>query len=263
MPPPAPKHRLKNERSSGAPAVGEARADGLAKVPICREGAHYGLGVTSVECGVMAAHHITRAIVSGLQYGRPDLILTLDGHMAEVAAEYDRPIVTRFGDDRHRPTHFPPDPGQVDQQLDYGPPADNGGGHGLRMGVTLRQQRLTTPDELPQLLVATDLASAGVVDHHLGGPHSLQTLAVTAIQGLDVLRDRISLTYGTSLHSHQLHGVGEVRQPGQSQPPVSDLQSLRPIVLGQPTPAQLPLLRRQVVDLLGLGCGVVSELARF
>ena len=94
----------------------------------------------------------------------------------------------------------------MSQELNHGPPAYDGRGHGLDTGTALGQPGLILADEPPQLLVPADLACPGVVDHHLSGPHGLQSLGVTAVQGVEVLRDRISLTCGTSLLSRQLDG---------------------------------------------------------
>jgi hypothetical protein len=49
-------------------------------------------------------------------------------------------------------------------------------------------------DEAPQLPVASDLASAGIINHHLTRPHRLQNVSITLVQCGEVLRDRISLT---------------------------------------------------------------------
>ncbi len=68
-------------------------------------------------------------------------------------------------------------------------------------------------DEPPHLLVPANLARAGIVDHHLTRPHSLQGVGVTFVQRGEVLRDRISLTRGASLPTRQLHGTGEVWKP--------------------------------------------------
>ena len=68
-------------------------------------------------------------------------------------------------------------------------------------------------DEPPHLLVAADLASLGVVDHHLSWPHALQSAAITFVQRGEVLRDRISLTCGASLPARQLYGTGEFGKP--------------------------------------------------
>ena len=200
-------------------AVGVVRADGLAEVPVRRERAHYRFGVTSVQRGLVAADDITGVGVPGLEYRRPDVAPPVDRPLAAVGAEHHRPIVGGLGDDRHRPGQFPPVVGQVRQQLHHGPPADDGGGHGLGTGVQPGQPGLVLADEPPQLPVAADLARAGIVDHHLAGPHGLQGVGVTLVQCGEVLRDRISLTCDASLPAGQLHGTGEVRKPRHLNPP--------------------------------------------
>jgi hypothetical protein len=82
----------------------------------------------------------------------------------------------------------------------------------------LGQPGLILTDEPPQLLVAPDLAGAGVIDHHLTGPHILQGASVTFVQRGEVPPDRISLTRGASLPAHQLHGIGEVPKPRHLNP---------------------------------------------
>jgi hypothetical protein len=42
-------------------------------------------------------------------------------------------------------------------------------------------------------------ASAGIINHHLPRPHSLQNVSVTLVQRGEVLPDRIRMTCGTSL----------------------------------------------------------------
>ena len=123
----------------------------------------------------------------------------VDRPLAAVGAEHHRPVAGGFGDDRHRPGQFPPVVGQVGQQLDHGPPACTRGGHRLDPCVALGQPGLILKDEPPQLLVAADLAGAGVVDDHLAGPHALQGVSVTFVQRGEVLPHRISLTCGASL----------------------------------------------------------------
>ena len=83
------------------------------------------------------------------------------------------------------------------------------------------QPGLILADEPPQLLVAADLAGAGIVDHHLARPHGLQSVGVTFVQCGEVLGDWISLTGGASLPAHQLHGTGEFRKPRHRNPFVS------------------------------------------
>lgn len=147
-------------------AVRATGPDGLAEVPICREGAHDRIGVAGVERGVVATHDATEVGVSGLEYGGPDVAPSKDWQLAEVVAEHHRPIVGGFGHHRHRPSYFPLVPDQVDQPLHHGPPADDRRRHGLGTGVAFRQQELAAADELPKALVATDLARAGVGDDH-------------------------------------------------------------------------------------------------
>ena len=197
---------------SGA-AVRVVRADRLAEVPVRREGAHDRFGVTGVQRGLVAADDVTGAGRPGLEDRRPDVAPPVDRPLAAVGAEHHRPVVRGFGDDRHRPGQFPPVVVQVGQQFDHGPPAGHGGGHGLGPGVQLGQPGLVPADEPPQLPVAADLAGAGIVDHHLAGPHGLQGVGVTLVQRGEVLPDRIGLTCGAGLPARQLHGAGEVRKP--------------------------------------------------
>jgi hypothetical protein len=79
--------------------------------------------------------------------------------------------------------------------------------------MVVSQPGLALPDEPSQLPVAADLASAGIVDHNLARPHCFQGVGVTLNQCGEVLSDRISLTCGTSLDAHQLHGTDELRKP--------------------------------------------------
>ena len=156
---------------------------------------------------------------------------SVDRQLAAVGAEHHRPVVGGFGDDRYRPSQLPPVAGQVRQQFHHGPPAGDGGGHGLDTGVPLGQPGLILADEPPQLPVAADLACAGVIDHHLARPHSLQGVGVTLVQRGEVLRDRISLACGASLPARQLHRAGEVRKP----------RHLNPLLLaGRTYPCRLP-----------------------
>jgi len=101
----------------------------------------------------------------------------------------------------------------VRQEFYHGPLADTHGGHGLDTGVALDQPGLILSDEPPQLPVAADLACAGIVNHHLARPYSLQCAGVAFVQCLDVLRDRIRLPCGASLHSRKLQGLGEFWKP--------------------------------------------------
>jgi len=66
--------------------------------------------------------------------------------------------------------------------------------------------------------VPADLARAGIVDHHLTRPRSLQDAGVTFVQRGEVLRDRISLARGASLPAGELHGTGEVWKPRHLNP---------------------------------------------
>jgi len=117
---------------------------------------------------------------------------------------------------------------QVGQELDHGPAAGDGGGHGLGTGVSAGQPGLVPADEPPQLMVAADLARPGIVDHYLARPHGLQGTGVTMVQRGEVPRDRIGLTGGTSLKARQLNGTSEVREPRHLNPRA-------------PFPAELPL----------------------
>jgi hypothetical protein len=146
-------------------------------------------------------------------------MLPRDRPSTEVGAEYDRAIVGRFGDHCHRPSKLPPILGQVGKQLNYRPPAIDGGGHRFGTGLALRQEGSALPDEPTQMSVATDLPGARVVDHHVRGPRRLKIVRVPAVQGVDVLSDRVSLTGCTSLLSRQLHGTDEVRKPRHLEPP--------------------------------------------
>jgi hypothetical protein len=84
--------------------------------------------------------------------------------------------------------------------------------------LVLGEQGLTPRDELPQLLVASDLAGARVVHHHLALPHVLQGACIASVQRGDVLPDRIGLTCGASLPAHQLERTDEVRKPRHPNP---------------------------------------------
>ncbi len=84
------------------------RADGLAEIPIRREGVHNRFGVTSVQRGLVAADDITGVGVPGLEHGQPDLAPSVDRPLTAVGAEHHRLIVGRFGDDRHRPSQLRP-----------------------------------------------------------------------------------------------------------------------------------------------------------
>ena len=198
-------------------AVGVVRADRLMEGPVRREGAHHRFHVTGLERGLVAAHDVTGAGGPWPQYGRPDVAPSVDRPLAAVGAEHHRPIVGGFGDDRHRPSQFPV-AAQVGQQFNHGPPVGAGGGHRLGTGVVLGQPGLVPADELPQLPVAADLACAGIVDHHLAGPHGLQGAGVAGVQRLEVLPNRIHLAFGTSLPAGQLHRAGEFRKPRHLDP---------------------------------------------
>jgi hypothetical protein len=120
--------------------------------------------------------------------------------------------------------------------------------------MALGQPGLILADEPPQLLVAADLACAGVVDHHLARPHSLQSAGVTFVQRGEVLRDRISLVCGASLPACQLHGAGEFRKPRQRNPygPLPAGQFLQTAVL-------CPPCRKGSVTTPSPVCGQVSR----
>jgi hypothetical protein len=93
--------------------------------------------------------------------------------------EHHGPIVGGFGDDRNRPSQLSPVVGgHVRQQFDDGLPSSGGGGHALDSGVTLGQPGPILADKPFQLLVAADLALAGVVDHDLARPHGLQRVGI-------------------------------------------------------------------------------------
>ena len=66
------------------------------------------------------------------------MVLAVERSLAEVGAEHHRPIVRGFGDDGHRPRHFPPVLVQVGDQFDHGPVPGDRGGHGLGTGVAAR-----------------------------------------------------------------------------------------------------------------------------
>jgi hypothetical protein len=190
-----------------------ARTEGPAEVPIRREGVHHGVGVTGGHRGLVAADHITGAGGPGLKYRRPDVTPLVDRPLAAVGPEHHRQVVGGFGDHRDRPRQLPPVVVQAGQQFYYGPPAGIRGSQGLGTGVEPGQPGQVVADEPPHLLVAADLASLGVIDHHLPWPHGLQSAAITFVKRGEVLRDRISLTCGASLPARQLHGTGEFGKP--------------------------------------------------
>jgi hypothetical protein len=61
-------------------AVRVVRANGLAEVPVGREGVHHRVGVTGGQRGLVAADNITGVGVPGLEYGRPDVAGPSTGH---------------------------------------------------------------------------------------------------------------------------------------------------------------------------------------
>jgi hypothetical protein len=99
------------------------------------------------------------------------------------------------------------------QQLYHRSPGGGGGGDGLYAGMPFGQPEVVTAvDELPQPLVAADLAGSGVIDHQLAGPDILQRPGIARAQRGEVLSDRIGLTRGARLRSGQLHRTDEVRK---------------------------------------------------
>ena len=70
--------------------------------------------------------------------------------------------------------------------------------------------------------MAADLARNGVVDHDLAGPHGLEHVGVTLVQGGEVLLDRIGLTRDSSFLAGQLNGAGELREPRHQSAPAFD-----------------------------------------
>ena len=128
---------------------------------------------------------------------------SVDGPLATVSTEHHRAVIGRFGDDRYRPIQCRPVvAGQMGQQFNHRPPIDDGGGHGLNTGVAIGEPRLILADESPELPVATDLASFGVVYHHLARPDILQSVGVPLVEGVEILRHRISQTCGPSLTAY-------------------------------------------------------------
>jgi len=154
-------------------AVRGVRADGLAVIPVRREGAQDRLGIAGRQRGLVAADDIAGAGGSGLENRRPQVAPPVDRPLAAVGAEYHRLVVGELSHDRHRPGQVLPVVIQVRQQFDHGPPVSKRGGHDLGADVVLGHPGLILADEPPQLPVAPDLACAGVIDDHLAGPHRL------------------------------------------------------------------------------------------
>ncbi len=91
-----------------------------------------------------------------------------------VRAEHHRPIVTSFGDNRHRPGSLTVVDRQVSDEFHHGSAAHTRGRHGVDPGIALGEPGPILPDEPSQPPVAVDLAGTRIVDHHLAGPHRLQ-----------------------------------------------------------------------------------------
>src|SRR5215475_6252760 len=104
------------------------------------------------------------------------------------------------------------------QQLHHRPSAGRRGRDGLDPGVVIGHPGLILADEVPQLLVAADLAGAGVVNHHLARPRGLEDVAVAPVQRGEELPDRISVARGAGLLARQLYGAGEIRKPRHDTP---------------------------------------------
>jgi hypothetical protein len=60
---------------------------------------------------------------------------------------------------------------QVRQQLDYGPPANTGGGYGFDADVALSPQQLIVADKPSKLSMTAHLSLPGVANHHLAWPY--------------------------------------------------------------------------------------------
>jgi len=197
----------------GGAAVGGVRSDGLAEVPVRREGAHDRFGVTSGQRGLVAADHITRAGGPGPEDGRPQVPPPVHRPLAAVGAEHHRPIGGGLGHHRHRPRQLPPVAGQVRQQLHHRPPAGTRRGHRLDPGTAPGQPGLIGADEPPQLPVAADLARARIINRHLTRPHRLQVAAITVVQRGEVLPHRIRPARRPGLPARQLHRTDKIRKP--------------------------------------------------
>ncbi|HEX4398621.1 MAG TPA: vitamin B12 dependent-methionine synthase activation domain-containing protein, partial [Trebonia sp.] len=199
-------------------AMGGPRADGLAIVPVRREGADDRVRVAGRKRGGEAADRIAGQVRRRAEDGRPDMP-SVDREPAEVSAEHHRPVVEGFGDDRYRPRLCLPVPVHVCQQLHRRPPGSDRAGHRVDRRVKLPEQGLAPADKVAQLPVAADLADARVVDDHLAWPHGLQGPEVTVVQRGDVLPHGVGLPRGARLLAGQLHGTGEVRKPRHPPPP--------------------------------------------
>jgi hypothetical protein len=143
------------------------RSDGLAEITIRRERVHYRFGVTSLQRGLVAADDITRVGVPGPEYRRSEVATTIDRPLAAVGAEHHRPVVVRFGDDRHRPHQLLPVVVQARQQFHHGPPAGTRGGHGLDPGVEPGQPGQVVAQILSRLHLTSKLG--GSVAQHVRG----------------------------------------------------------------------------------------------
>ena len=215
---PCAETRCEEQAELSRAAMGGMLSHGLAEVPVRLKGAHDRFGIAGVEGGLVSADNAVRVDVPWLQNGRSEVAPSIDRPLAAIGAKDHGAIIGRFGDDRHRPGQFLPVAGQVRQQLHHGPPADNGGGHGLDPGVALGQPGLIVADKPSQLPVAADLTSVWVVDHDLSRPHRLQNVGVTSVQCGEVQRDGISHTCGTSLPAGQFHRTSELRKPRHLNP---------------------------------------------
>jgi hypothetical protein len=210
---------LRDERPelAGA-AMFVTRTEGTANVPIRREGAHHRLDITGGKPGQEAPDDVAGAGAGRLEYRGPHVAFLVDRPLSAVGAEHHRPVVRGLGDHRYRPCQLPPGVVHVRQQLHHRPPVRDGGPHGLGAGMETGQPGQVAAHEVPYRPAAADLSGPRVVDHHLPRPHRLKGMNVTAVQRGKVLRDWISLASGAGLAAYQLHGAGEIREPGHPIP---------------------------------------------
>jgi len=104
------------------------------------------------------------------------------------------------------------------EEFDHCPPRNTRAGYGLDTGLALSEPEHVVANELPQLLVTTDLARARVVDDHVTWPSVLQDAGVTFVQRGEVLRDWINPTLDASLPARQLYPTDEIRKPWHIHP---------------------------------------------
>ncbi len=162
----------------------------------------------------ISADNVTELGVGGREQGVPDVTLPVDRPLAAIGAEHHRQFVGGFCNDGYGPIHrLTLVVVEVRQQLDYGPPADMGGGYGFDADVALGPQQLIVADKSSKLSMTAHLPLPGVVNRHLAGPYFLKFVGAPGLEGGEVLLNGISKADGPRLATGEFNGTNEIWKP--------------------------------------------------